>query len=264
MERYHHRRPIDLEFYNEVRASAATLGPARDLLPQAGAVIDCAPGDFLTVQVVRDPQVVLMYAWNPDDPDERLWCQETSGLEDCFLRTFSRVWSTMARFRAMLTLVIDSVAEHAAAPGAHHFVLDGWETSAIWRALGGDPAIPSAHERFASLLLARGVDPALHRDHLALFRKVVIEPETQRLSFARSDAAAGDRAVFFVEARLSVALVPSPYGAGDESPASLDGSIAPIRVSVAPSGVQPLGWPYEGVGYPDLTPYADPAGRRHA
>lgn len=270
MDRYHHRRPIDQRFYEQLATQADAIfnrdrsrGTASSTLPPQGMVLDCDRGDLLEIQMLSGPQVVLLYAWNPADPDERIWCQETSGLEDCFLRPFSRLWSTMARFRVLLTLLVDTVPKPAGgALGRHHFVLDGWESAAVWKAGGGNPSVATAEKRFASLLAGQGVDPNLHRDHVALFRKVMVQPDTQRIDVMRSDARRGDRVVLYVETKLRVALVPSPYRGGGSSPSSLDGTIEPVEVTITRSGIEPLEWPYAGIQYPDLSPYADPIGAR--
>ena len=125
-----------------------------------------------------------------------------------------------------------------------------------------DPAILSAWDRFERLLGEGGVDRHLHRDHVALFRKVAIDPKTQRLRFMRSDARAGDRVVLYSEMDLGVALVPSPYGAGGLPASKVDGHTAPVRVDIWTSGVEPLGWPYAEVPYPDIEPYVRAIGTK--
>jgi hypothetical protein len=198
--------------------------------------------------------VVLVHAWSTADPREHIWCNETSSLEDCFLVEGSRLWSTMPWFRTMLTVVEDRVVQ-GPEPGRHHFVLDGWETPVVWSAEGGDPAIPSAWDRFASLLRRHDADPRTHRDHVALFRKVAIDPSSQRIAFPLSDARACDRVVLYAELDLQLALVPSPFQGGGRPARELDGGVLPVRVETWATGVEPIGWPYSGLPYPDIQPY---------
>jgi uncharacterized protein YcgI (DUF1989 family) len=213
-------------------------------------------GDLVALTQEAEPQVVLLHAWSTVNPREHIWCNETSSLEDCFLVEGSRLWSTMPWFRTMLTVVEDRVAL-GPEPGRHHFVLDGWETPAAWIADGGDPVIPSAWDRFTTLLQQHGADPQTHRDHVALFRKVAIDPSTQRIAFPLSDARAGDRMVLYAELDLCLALVPSPFRGGGVPARELDGAVAPVRVETWATGVAPMGWPYPGLPYPDIQPYLD-------
>jgi uncharacterized protein YcgI (DUF1989 family) len=166
----------------------------------------------------------------------------------------SRMWSTMPWFRALLTVLEDSM-DRAGLGGRHHFVLDGWETPATWLADGGDVVVPSAWDRFARLLSVRGIDPKLHRDHVALFRKVAIDAGSQTLRLLPTDARAGDRIVLYAESDLDVALVPSPYRGGGSRASEMDGCVNPVRAESWSSGIEPLGWPYPGVPYPDVRPY---------
>jgi uncharacterized protein YcgI (DUF1989 family) len=259
--RYHHRRPLEAPFYERLQEDLSPRGKTRtEVLGAAGFVVSLRAGDLLALTPEADAQVVLLYAWNPREPRERIWCQETSSVEDCFLTATSRLWSTMPWFRALLTLVEDTVevADEPGQPvGRHHFVLDGWETPAAWLADGGEPTIRSAWERFGALLSERGIDPRLHRDHVALFRKVAIDPDTQRLTLMRSDARPGDRVVLYAEMDVDLALVPSPYRAGGLPAGRMDGRVAPVRLDAWPSGIEPIGWPYPGVPYPDIEPYVE-------
>lgn len=230
-----------------------------------GVVITLAPSDILRLTVIERAQVVHMYAWNPDDPDERIWTNETSSKEDAFLAVDHRIWGTMARFRPLLTVVEDSVGARQVpgdGQGRHHFVLGGWETPFAWAVGGGNPEIPTTWHRFRALLDAAGVDPVLYRDHVSLFQRVMVDMSTQHFDVVGSDAQAGDRLAFFAEIPLAVALVPSPYREGGTWPADLDGTTNPVRWEILHVDVPPPGWPYPGVPYPDLTRYVDKRGHR--
>ena len=263
-ERYHHRRPLNRAFYDAIGDGLASgRAPLRSRsLPPEGLVEHLGAGDVVTIRVVRAAQIVHLFAWNPDDPDERIWPHETSGMENAFLRRHSRIWGMMARFRPLLTVVEDTVAGTELPVGSHHFVLGGFEVPQAWRTAGGDAAIPTSWDRFETLLRGVHVDPAIHRDHVSLFQKMVIEEATQRFLNAPSDARGGDRVSLYAELDLAVALVPSPYRGGGIEPTRLDGSVEPVVVEVRASGVRPLPWPYTGVPYPDITAYVDTEGRR--
>lgn len=265
-ERYHQRRPVDAGFYRRVASSLPDLTASRrSQLPAAGMIEHLEAGDVLTIELLGHAQIVHLFAWNPRDPDERIWTHETSSLEDAFLRLYSRLWGTMARFRPLLTVVDDTVQTRDAEGdpiGRHHFVLGGYEVPAVWEAAGGKDPAATSWQRFRTLLWSAGVDPALHRDHVSLFMKMAVIPETQVLRNLPSDAVTGDRISLYAETELAVALVPSEYGGGGVEPAQLDGVPGPALIIVARSGVTPLGWPYPSVPYPDLAPYADASGRR--
>jgi uncharacterized protein YcgI (DUF1989 family) len=263
-ERYHHRRPFDAPFYDAIAiglASVRTSLRSRSLPPE-GLIERLSAGDVVTVRLVRAPQIVHVFAWNPDDPDERIWPHETSGMENAFLRRHSRIWGMMARFRPLLTVVEDTVVAAETPVGSHHFVLGGFEVPQAWRMAGGSQAVPSSWERFEILLRESGLNTKIHRDHVSLFQKMVVDPATQRFFNAPSDARGGDRVSLYAEVDLAVALVPSPYRGGGIEPDCLDGSVEPVVIEVRASGVRPIGWPYPGVPYPDITPYVDAQGRR--
>lgn len=264
--RYHHRRPFDRERYDRVR-EALSGGLPTDVtaLRVEGQVVDVDAGDALTLSLIEGPQIVHLAAWNRTDPDERVWTNETSSKEDCFLIVDHRLWGTMARFRPLLTMVEDTVHTSGGMDetyGRHHPVLAGWETAATWALDGGDPRVTSVWDRMLGLRAGRGADPTLHRDHVSLFQKLSVDPESQRLRLLPSDGVTGDRVVLFAEIDLSVALVPSPYRGGGIRPADLDGSVRTVGFTVRPTGVEPPGWPYAGVPYPDLSPYIGAHGRR--
>lgn len=264
---YHTRRSIDHAFYDEVRSVlAAASEPHQSVgVGPTGVVLSAQAGDLLTMRLMDGPQVVHLFAWNPDDPDERIWPNETSGMENAFLRQDSRIWSQMARFRPLLTVVRDTVrtVDVPGAPvGRHHFVLGGFETPAAWRAAGGDPAVPSPWERFLALLDGAGIDGSLYRDHISFFQKISVEPSTQRFRNLPSDAVAGDEVTLFAEIDLRVALVPSPYLGGGIAPSDITQPPRRVTAELSGSGMEPLSWPYASVPYPDICPYTDSSGRR--
>jgi uncharacterized protein YcgI (DUF1989 family) len=265
-ERYHHRRPIDHGFYDQVEASlAGRVADREQRVEAAGAVVALEGGDVLTVALPDGPQVVHLFAWNPADLDERIWPHETSSVEDAFLRRHSRIWSTMARYRPLLTVVEDTLItiDRAGEPiGRHHFVLGGWEVPAVWAASGGRADVPTAWERMRTLLARNGGDTSTYRDHISLFQKISIDQDSQRLTNLRSDALVGDRISLFAELDLRVAVLPSPYGAGGTPPRQLSGDVAPVEVRRFRGHPPPLPWPYPGVPYPDITPYIDDRGQR--
>ena len=258
-DRYHHRRPIDKGFYDRLIAALPAGTPVRTTtLEPGGSVVAASSGDIVRITLEEAAQVVLLYAWNPTEPRERVWCQETSSLEGCYLHPKGRLWSKMPWFHALLAMLEDTVPIEDgpdALKGRHHFILDGWETPALWNADGGDPRGPSGWQVMHSLVGRTGADPSLHRDHVALFRKVAVDEDTQRLHVMPSAAAAGDRVTLYAEMDVSIALVPSPYIDDSTPAADIDQPTRPVRIDVWPSGVEPLGWPYPGVPYPEIEPY---------
>ena len=266
--RYHHRRPYDQATYDRVRSalSESVLGTwLGGLIPAQGIVVRLAASDVIRLTILDQAQVVHLYAWNVDDPDERIWTNETSSKENAFLVVDHRIWGTMARFRALLTVVEESVnarTEDRTGQGRHHFVLGGAETPLAWKAGGGDPGVPSAWDCFRALLESEGISPALYRDHVSLFQRVRVDVETQRFDVLPSEARANDMISLFAEIPLAVALVPSSYRGGGTDSRDLDGTVHRVRWAVAHVDVPAPGWPYPGVPYPDLAPYVDATGRR--
>jgi uncharacterized protein YcgI (DUF1989 family) len=265
-DRYHHRRPIDHDFYDGLESTRAGRQPEdRVQLPPEGVVLELAGGDAVSVIESDGPQIVHLFAWNPHDSDERIWPHETSSVEDAFLRRHSRIWGTMARYRPLLTVLEDTVetVDHPGEPrGRHHFVLGGWEVPAIWRAAGGSPEVPSAWERMRDLIASSDGDSHTYRDHISLFQKISIGPTSQRLTNLRSDAKAGDQLALFAEIDLRLALLPSPYGPGGIEPRELSGAVSRVELAHYRGLGHPPGWPLEGVPYPDITSYVDQRGQR--
>jgi uncharacterized protein len=261
--RYHHRRPFDKATYDAVRAALANepVVRASGKLEPAGVIINLDPSDVLIIRLADDAQIVHLHAWNRDDPDERIWTNETSSKENAFLVRDHRVWSTMAHFRPLLTVVTDSLSDRRDAGdpvSPHHFVLGGSETPFAWRATGGDAAIPTVWDRFRGLLNSCQVDPSTYRDHISLFQRINVEVDTQRFDVVPSQARCGDEVGLFAEIPLGVALVPCPSREGGHPASALDGLTRDVRWDVVQVDVQAPGWPYPRVPYPDLSPYLDP------
>jgi hypothetical protein len=58
-------------------------------------------------------------------------------------------------------------------------------------------------------------------------------------------------------------LALSPYVDGSRAASELDGvAVRPVRVSRTAALVEPLGWPYPDMGYPDVGLYLDETGTR--
>src|SRR5690606_37716685 len=97
-------------------ASAARWSAPRSV-PAAGHVFSLDAGGLLAVSLDDGPQIVHLDVWSASDPTDRVWPQETSGIEGCFLGTGHRLWSTMPVFRPLLSVVRDSLGEPGASRG---------------------------------------------------------------------------------------------------------------------------------------------------
>ena len=257
-DKYTHARPRDDAFYSTVAdATRAASWSTPRVLPATGNVVRLDAGDLLSVSLDDGPQIVHLDAWSTTDPADRLWPHETSGIEGCFLGLGHRLWTTMPVFRPLLSVVDDTLGEPASSrgEGRHHLVLSGWDTPAFWQLEGGSPGVITAWEHFRRLSELDGVDPDLHRDAISLFQRTLIDPATGRLQRLASSADTGDRVVLFAETDVSVALVPSVWRGGGRSAADCDGTVAAVSWQVARSRCTPLGWPTDGVPYPDIAPY---------
>lgn len=229
-----------------------------------GRAIELAAGESLTVELLEGPQVVHLFALNRNDPDERYWAQETCLIEGLFLTRSSRLWGTMARFRPLLTVLEDTVADRPTGPGVagkHHPAYGGAGTPAAWRAAGGRAAV-SAWEQLAALLTERGLRPALIKDEACLFQKSRIDPHARRLEIEASDALAGDAVALYAEIDLVVLLALSPFLDGACSPAGNDPRPRAVALHTTGALAEPLAWPYPDVPYPDISLYEDATGKR--
>ena len=217
----------------------------------------------MSFELLAGPQIVNVFPWNADDPDERYWAEETMLIEGAKLQRYTRLWSTMARFRPMATVIDDTVVNlrHHGDPQAfHHFVHGGSGTPADWAARGGKSDVASTWERLTDAMDTVRLPARLLTENMSLFQKTAIDPVAQTITILPSDAVPGDRVVFFAEFDLTLAVALSPYGGGGVD--NLDGTTNPVSVRVEPDIAQPLGWPYPGVAYPDLSLYLDEDGKR--
>jgi uncharacterized protein YcgI (DUF1989 family) len=265
-----HPRPFDAAFYRAARAELATARP-RDVhaFAEPGAfTIDVAAGAVVSIRLAAGPQIVNLFAYNTHDPDERLWAHETLLVEGMFLGRYSRLWGTMARFRPLLAILEDTVTTRPA-PGAgaakHHVIHGGSGTPADWHWASGPADRLTTWEQLTAGLSQRGLPPELLKDNACLFEKAHLDPHSQRLRMLASDAVTGDAVTLFAEIDVTLVLALSPYVDGSRAPSQLE-SLLPRRIEILEYGplVEPLGWPYPGMGYPDLSLYLGPDGSRSA
>lgn len=239
------------------------VGAFIDVDRETGTLVKVPAGSLFSIEMQAGPQIVNVFMWNTQDPDERYWAEETLLCEGGKIKRYTRLWSTMARFRPMATVIEDTVVSlrHAGEPQAfHHFVHGGSGTPADWAARGGNPAVASTWERLTAAMGSIGLPPKLLTENMSLFQKTAFDPIAQTIKILRSDALPGDRIVMFAEINLTLAVALSPYGPGGL--AKLDGKTSPVLVRVERDVAQPLGWPYPGVAYPDLSLYVDASGKR--
>lgn len=264
-----HKRPIDGAFYDRLRldvASRELKGEAHVAPEGAGMIVEAPAGSLVSFELPEGAQIVNVFFWSREDPDERYWAEETMLLDGAYLQRRMRLWSTMARFRPMATVVEDEVTtlRRPGEPQAfHHFAHGGSGTPADWRIKGGRPGVATSWERLTGAMESVGVPGRLMTENVSLFQKTAIDPSAQHITILPSDALPGDRMIWFAEIDLVLAVAASPYGPGGSSPAEVDGSTRPVMVRVEPGAAEPLGWPYPDVEYPDLSLYLDPVtGRR--
>lgn len=265
---YNHTRPLDLDFYEKLRFTYLTSKgePKRIPIPHGdGIAIDVQGGELVAFQLMEGPQIVNLFAYNPANPDERYWAHNTSSVEGAFLKRYSRLWGTMARFIPLLTVIEDTVVTKpslGSISGKHHFAIGGWGTPADWSFGGGPPNVPTTWDRLTAALGERGHPPSLLKDEACLFQKTLIDERSQAQIILPSDAISGDTMCFFVEIDLVLVVALSPYAAGGSLPSALDGSTRAVDFLSYGYVAEPLGWPYEGLAYPDLSLYLDDSGVR--
>ncbi len=265
---YHHRRPIDLAFYQKLRTALGdrTLaGEAIEVSRDGGTIVVAPVGSLVSFEMVEGPQIVNVFFWHTPDPDERYWAEETMLVEGAYLQRYTRLWSTMARFRPMVTVIDDTVVtlRRPGEPQAfHHFAHGGSGTPADWAARGGRPGVRSSWERLVTAMATVGVSADHLTENASLFQKTAVLLVEQTIRILPSDALAGDRVVWFAEIDLTIAVALSPYREGGIPVPDLDGRTRPVTVRVERAVAEPPGWPYPGVPYPDLSLYLDEQGIR--
>lgn len=265
---YHHRRPIDLDFYRKLRiglGNGMLKGPAVAVSRQSGTVVEAPAGSLVSFELTEGPQIVNVFFWNTRDPDERYWAEETMLIEGAYLQRYTRLWGTMARFRPLATVIDDTVVmlRRPGEPQAfHHFAHGGSGTPADWAARGGKRGIASTWERLVAAMETVRVSADHLTENASLFQKTAVDPVSQVLTILASDALAGDRVVWFTEIDLTLAIALSPYREGGIPVSELNGQTRPVVLRVERDVAEPLGWPYPGVAYPNLSLYLDETGVR--
>lgn len=259
--------PIDSEFYATAGVAAAEAAATQTWRLDGfdGLAVDLQAGQAVTLELLEGAQIVNLFAFNPHDPDERMWQQSTLR-EGLFYGRHSRLWGTMARYRPLLTVLEDTVCADPEFPRArHHPYAGGSGTPADWLGAGGSPEVPSTWEQFGRLLDGRGVPRHLLRENLCLFQRSYVDGDSTRIHIVPSCAVAGDRVSLFAEIDVCVLLTLSPFIDGARA-ASEPGLPQPraVRVTRTERLAEPLPWPYPGVPYPDLDLYLDASGTRSA
>ncbi len=257
--------PIDSAFYENAaaRLASAEVTAEHRLDDFGGLAVDVPKGAAVTLTLLEGAQIVNAFAYNPADPDERMW-QQSVLREGIFLRRYSRVWGTMARYRPLLTVLEDTVSADPHLPRAqHHPYFGGSGTPADWRAAGGAQGVASTWEQLAGLLSEREVPVHILGENLCLFQRSIVNPDPMRVEILPSNAVTGDRITLFAEIDLCLLLALSPYVDGGRA-ASEPGAPQPraVRVSVTEPIVEPLAWPYPEIRYPDISLYLDDTGTR--
>ena len=260
-----HPRPFQRSFYQSItdQLKLAEFRSTRTLDETGALCAELAAGELLTLELAEGAQIVNLFAFNTYDPDERIWTQDMCLIEGIYLTRFNRLWGTMARYRPLLTFVEDTVAARTG-EGRHHFLFGGFETPSDWLLQGGKQGVKSTWEQFSDALEARSLKPSLlDKGHISLFQRMEVDGPSQQFRIYPSDARRGDRVTLFAEIDLNILLVLSPYIDGSRSPAEIgDPSPRAVKIAVSHPVAAPLGWPYPGVPYPDLSLYEDSHGRR--
>jgi uncharacterized protein YcgI (DUF1989 family) len=198
-------RPLDAAFYERLGRTQVEGEEHRVYLE--GAAIDVDAGSLLLLELCEDAQTVDLFAFNRDDPYERIWHQSLVS-ESVFLTPPARLWGTLPRYRPLLSLVSASLTDR------HHVVLGGTESAG----------------RLATLMESRHVPRHLLTQTVSLFRRSRIDPERQALEALPSHAQAGDTVTFFAELDLCVLAVPRR---------------GELRLVVSRPTADPLGWPFD-------------------
>lgn len=261
--------PFDRGFYRDLLAGQDEWEvESQQRYDQAeGRVVELKAGQILKVKLLEGPQIVHLFPFNSEDPDERYYAHHTILIESLYLTRYSRMFSTMARFRPLMTILADTVATvrnpDRSPVGRHHPAFGGWGTPANWQFSGGKPGVATAWDQLVEAIEQTGNDRSLIKDELCLFQKCVIDRNGRRLRRLRSDAMAGDYVTLFAEIDLTVLLALSPYRDGG-SPASEmgDGTPRAVELTVYEKAAEPLAWPYPGEPYPDISGYLDQEGHR--
>ncbi len=239
--------PFPQKFYEGLRCAQANFKPVESFIiscEEGGRAFIVKRGYSARIICVEGPQIADVFFWNADDHNEFFCNDETLNQHGTHLTVFDRIWSTMPRYRPMMTIIEDTVQNKPTHPGARHHILLGAHCNPYeWYWALRDKEHPYVTTYNCYYNATRAVKPygilALH-DNLNLFQKARIDLETCKSISEPSDARKGDYVEFYAEMDVLLAISVCPMGSFTYDATVGEQDISPIGVEIYDTAIQPL------------------------
>ncbi len=238
---------LDRRFYEELRAQRHRFRLVQrvEIPKESGRGFQVPRGHSVRIVCAEGPQIADIDFFNADDPQERLWANQTLNREGAHLTTFSRLWSNMPRFRPLMTIIEDTVQTVPTNPGArHHIILGAHCNPYYWLVATGQPNHSSCYTNLVAAIAPFGLGPEHVHDNLNLFQKTRIDPGTSRYVTEASDAKPGDFVEFYAEMSILMAVSACPVGSGNFAAERGTSDTKPLAAEIYETGIPPLPFAY--------------------
>lgn len=239
--------PFDRGFYEKLRRARPDFSPVEAFVispEEGGRAFVVKKGCSARIVCHERPQIADVFFWNADDHRERFCNDETLNQHGIHLSVFDRIWSTMPRFRPMMTIIEDTVETKPTHPGARHHILLGAHCNPYeWYWALGDKTHPYVTKYNCYHNVTRAVRPLgireLH-DNLNLFQKARIDLGTGKSISEPSDAKKGDYVEFYAEMNVLVGVSVCPMGSFTYDATVGEQDVSSIGIEIFDTRVQPL------------------------
>lgn len=237
------------EFYEGLRDKRADFRQVEQFiisLEERGKAFVVKKGQTVRVVCVDGPQIADVCFWNVHDYSERFWNDETLNRESTHVSTFSQLWSTMPKFRPMMTIIEDTVETKQTRLGArHHILLGAHCNSHYWYWALKDKNHPyvttyNCYYNLSRAIAPIGLGPKDLHDNLNLFQKTRIDNDTGMYVSEASDAQKGDYVEFYAEMDVLMAVSVCSNGSGTFPSYIGEQDIKPLGIEIYETGVEPL------------------------
>ena len=240
---------VTQELYERVRAAQKRYVQVEqfEIPPPSGHGFKVRAGQVARFLISHGPQIVDLDVFNADNPQERLWANQTLSREGFWLTVFSRLWSNMPLFRPLATITEDTVkTDQSQGPARHHHIFGAHCNPHYWYISTGKRDLPSCYDNLCKAIAPFGLAPEHVHDNLNLFQKTLRLSNGTSMS-VRSDARVGDYVDFYAELNLLMAASLCPRGSGKTEPSDPVQERFPITVQIFETGIEPQPFSYDSM-----------------
>lgn len=205
--------PLDVDrvFYDKVAQSPDRVTTQRFEVPvREGRAWAVPAGSVVRISIVDGAQVGDLNVWNLHNPRERFWAARTRQLQRGSVTTYDRLWSTLPYLRPMMTVIVDTLAEHPDAAVIHDLLGTRCDPY-VNRMLAGEDFDYHCHSNLVRAVQPFGLTEFDVHDVLNVFQLAGLNDRTQYF-MTECPARPGDYLEFFAEIDVLCALSTCPGG----------------------------------------------------